>query len=307
VKLSRYRRAWLVASLLFPALLIYSLFMIYPLVGSFRLSLVGANDSGVISFVGAENYIRLFSDPIYSDRFFNALRNNLLFFLIHMMVQNPIGVLLAAVLSSPRLRFKSFYRTIFFLPTMLSVTVVGFIWQLILSPLWGVAAGLLGHLGLGFLFRPWLGLDATALPTLALISVWQNVGIPMMLIYAALLGIPDELLDAGRCDGATPWRLFWDIKLPLIMPTIALASILTYIGNFNAFDLIFVTQGALGNPNFSTDLLGTFLFRTFFGNTLQIGDIHMGAAVAMAMFLVILAGVSIYLFTVQRRIVSYQL
>jgi raffinose/stachyose/melibiose transport system permease protein len=307
MSISRYRRAWVVASLMLPALLIYSLFMIYPLIGTFHLSLLSADDTGEISFVGLTNYIKLFSDPVFSDRFFNALRNNFYFFFIHMIVQNPIGVLLAAVLSSPKLRFKGFYRTIFFLPTMLSVTVVGFIWQLILSPLWGVTAGLLGHLGLGFLFLPWLGLDATALPTLGLISVWQNVGIPMMLIYAALLGIPDELLDAARCDGASAWRLFWDVKLPLIMPTIALASILTYIGNFNAFDLIFVTQGALGNPNFSTDLLGTFLFRTFFGNTLQLGDIHMGAAVAMAMFLVILVGVAIYLFAVQRRIVSYQL
>src|SRR5690606_29430679 len=106
-------------------------------------------------------------------------------------VQNPIGILLAALLSRPSLRLRGFYRTAIFVPTILSFVIVGFIWKLILSPLWGVAPGMLDAIGLRHLFAPWLGLESSALVTVSLISVWQYVGIPMMLIYAALLSIPD--------------------------------------------------------------------------------------------------------------------
>ena len=105
------------------------------------------------------------------------------------------------MLSLPRLRMRAAYRTLIFMPTMLSVVIIGFSWQLILSPLWGIAKMLLQTIGLGFLFGPWLGQENTALLTVSLISVWQFVGIPMILIYTALLAIPDELIDA------TAWRL----------------------------------------------------------------------------------------------------
>ena len=111
----------------------------------------------------------------------------------------------------------------------------------------------------------------------------------MMLIYAALLSIPDEVIEAAECDGITGLSQFWKIKLPLILPTLGIISILTFVGNFNAFDLIYMAQGALAGPNFSTDMLGTFLYRTFFGFQLQIGDPNMGAAIATVMFLIILA------------------
>ncbi len=94
----------------------------------------------------------------------------------------------------------------------------------------------------------------------------------MMLIYAALLNIPEELVDAARVDGLGQFRIFFHIKLPLILPTIGLVSILTFVGNFNAFDLIYSVKGALAGPNFATDILGTFFYRTFFGNQLQVGN-----------------------------------
>jgi raffinose/stachyose/melibiose transport system permease protein len=300
------RKFWIFAGLLAPGLVVYSLFMVYPLVGTFVTTFYQTVGKDTV-YSGFENYHKLFFEPFFSHQLVNALKNNFYFFFIHMLVQNPIGIALAAVLSLPHLRFKSVFRTLFFLPTILSVVVVGFIWQLILSPLWGVASGALAAVHLGFLFRPWLGLEGTALTTLSLMSVWQNIGIPMMLIYAALLSIPDEIIDAARIDGANDWRLFWGTKLPLIMPTIALTAILTFIGNFNAFDLVFATQGALGLPNFSTDILGTFMFRTFFGNNLQQGDLNLGATIATVMFFIILVGVSIYLFVIQRRVTSYQL
>ena len=288
-----------------PAVLVYTAIMIVPLFGTLNLSLFNIVDGSKV-FVGLENFRTLFGDPRWSESFWNALGNNAWFFLVHMVVQNPVGVALAALLSSPRLRGAAFYRTAIFIPTILSFVIVGFVWKLILSPIWGIAPGMLDAVGLKSLFEPWLGREGTALTTLALISVWQFIGIPMMLIYAVLLSIPDEVIEASEMDGVTGWAQFWKIKLPLILPSIGIISILTFVGNFNAFDLIYVTQGALAGPNFSTDILGTFLYRTFFGFQLQIGDPHMGATIATAMFGIILLGVGFYLFTIQRRLRRYQ-
>ena len=296
---------WHIAVFLAPAVLVYTAIMILPLFGTLQLALFKevANEQ---VFVGLENFKTLFGDPRWSESFWNALRNNTWFFVVHMLVQNPVGILLAALLSSPRLRMAAYYRTAIFIPTILSFVIVGFAWKLILSPLWGVAPTLLDAVGLKSLFAPWLGKEEYALTTLSLISVWQFVGIPMMLIYAALLSIPDEIIEAAECDGITGMSQFWRIKLPLILPSIGIISILTFVGNFNAFDLIYVTQGALAGPNFATDILGTFLYRTFFGFQLQLGDPHMGATIATAMFFIILVGVSIYLFGIQTRLRRYQ-
>ena len=116
--------------------------------------------------------VTILTDPQWSTTFWNAMQNNLTFFGIHMLVQNPVGLLLAALLSLRNVRFAATYRTIFFLPTLLSVVIIGFVWQLILSPLWGVSERLLGFVGLGDLFAPWLGLEGSALITVSLMSVW---------------------------------------------------------------------------------------------------------------------------------------
>jgi raffinose/stachyose/melibiose transport system permease protein len=304
-QMPRGRFLALMALFLGPAVAVYALFSIYPLLATMGLAAYTTDTSGDYHFVGLANFTTLLTDAVWSGPFWNAAWNNLVFFAVHMLVQNPIGIALAGLLSLPGLKLRGLYRTIFFLPTMLSVVIVGFSWNLILSPLWGVAEGALKAIGLGSLFAPWLGLPSTALITLALISVWQFVGIPMMLIYAALLNIPEELIDAARVDGLGHFRIFWHIKLPLVLPTIGLVSILTFVGNFNAFDLIYSVKGALAGPNFASDILGTFFYRTFFGFQLQLGNPTMGAAVATVMFFIILIGVCFYLFVVQRRMRRY--
>ena len=296
---------WHIGIFLLPAFIIYSAVMILPLIETLRQSLFNTVD-GQLTFVGLSNFKVLFGDERWAADFWNALKNNFIFFIIHMLVQNPIGVALAAMLSLPKLRFVPFYRTAIFLPTLLSFVIVGFIWKLILSPIWGVSPYLMDLVGLKSLFSPWLGKSGSALIAVSLISVWQYVGIPMMLIYAALLNIPEEVVEAAECDGVTGWSQFFKIKLPLILPAIGIISILTFVGNFNAFDLIYTVQGALAGPDKSTDILGTLLYRTFFGFQLQLGDRSMGATIATVMFLIILAGVSLYLFAIQRRMRRYQ-
>ncbi|UCH26445.1 MAG: sugar ABC transporter permease [Trueperaceae bacterium] len=285
-----------------PAVLIYTLFMIYPLIDSLRLGLYQAGEGGTEVFAGFTNYRTLLTSNIWAPTLWNAVKNNFIFFAVHMLVQNPIGLFLAALLSSRVVRGTAVYRTLIFTPTVLSVVLIGFIWRLILSPLWGISKDFLSFFGLGQFNQPWLGLESSALIVLSFISVWQYVGIPMLLFLAALIGIPDELIEAARVDGATGWNVFWRIKFPLILPTVGIVAVLTFVGNFNAFDLIYTTQGALAGPNFSTDIMGTFFFRTFFGFQLQPGNPIMGATIAGVMFLIILTGVLLYLFGWQRRL-----
>ena len=299
----RLRRVpWHVLAFLAPAVIVYTVFMVFPLFDSLRLSLL-RDDGG---FAGLDNYARLLGDPNWAPRFWGALSNNAVFFVIHMVVQNGIGLLLAAILTTKVLRGRTVYRTLIFTPTVLSIVIIGFVWQLILSPLWGIAEGFLTAVGLGELYLPWLGLSGPALIVVSLMSVWQFVGIPMLLFSAALIAIPDEVLEAARVDGASSVRAFWSIQLPLIAPTIGIVAVLTFVGNFNAFDLIYTVEGGLAGPDYSTDVLGTFFFRTFFGHQLRLGDPTMGATVAGMMFLIILLGVLLYLFGLQRRLLRSQ-
>lgn len=221
-----------IAVFLAPAVLIYSAFMVIPLVNSLRLSFFEISNQNQLSFNGMQNYVKLFSDSNFAPFFWRALKNNFIFFAVHMLVQNPIGLLLAALLAEGG-RIRNFFRTLLFMPTVLSVVIIGFIWQLILNPLWGVAEGMLKAVQLGYLFGPWLGKPESALITVSLISVWQFVGIPMILFYAALIGIPDELTEAAHVDGATGWDIFWRIKFPLILPTVGIVSVLTFVGNLD--------------------------------------------------------------------------
>jgi raffinose/stachyose/melibiose transport system permease protein len=305
VGMARGSYLWLLMFFLAPAVIVYSMFSIYPLLATIFNSFYLRQADGGYAYNGAGNFYTLLFDTTWSVPFWNAFRNNCYFFLIHMCVQNPIGLALAAMLSLPRLRMRAAYRTMIFMPTMLSVVIIGFSWQLILSPLWGISRMFLQSLGVGFLFAPWLGQESTALITISLISVWQFVGIPMILIYTALLAIPDELIDAATVDGLNQFQAFLWVKLPLILPTIGLVSILTFVNNFNAFDLIYAMKGALAGPNFSADIMGTLFYRTFFGNQLQLGNLSMGSTIATMMFIIILTGVMSYLFLIQRRMQRY--
>jgi raffinose/stachyose/melibiose transport system permease protein len=297
---------WHIAVFLLPALLVYTAIMAVPLVETLRLSFFHAGPGGEV-FVGLENFRILLGDDRWSFHFWNALLNNSWFFAIHIFVMVPLAIALGALLSLPRLRGSGFYRTAIFMPTMLSFVIVAFVWRLILSPLWGIAPELLRAVGLQSLFAPYLGKEAYALTTLGLISVWKELGVPMVLMYAAMLAIPHEILEAAEIDGIVGIAQFFLIKLPLLWPTVGVVAILTFVSNFNSFDLIYTAQGVSAGPNYSTDILGTLLYRTFFGAQLQFGDPHMGATIATMMFLIILAVVCLYLFFVQRRLVRYQM
>lgn len=289
IRLPRY-----VVVFLLPATAVYTVFMIYPLLSSIGLSLM-SGPTQQEQFVGLQNYSTLLTNPAYSDRFWGALRQTFLFSAIHLSVQLPVGLLIAEILSRPGLRARGFFRTAIFLPTTISIVIVAFIWQLILSPLWGLTdAAPLGNGG-------W------ALVTLSLISVWQYVGLSMLMFYAVLISVPRDLLDAALVDGAGAWATFRHVKLPLVLPMLGVAAIITYIANLNSFEIVFTTKGPLAGPNYSTDIMGTFFYRTFFGYQWQLGSPTMGATVASMMLLVISIGVGLYIGVYRRRVETHEL
>jgi ABC-type sugar transport system permease subunit len=198
---------------------------------------------------------------MWRTRFGGALWHTCIFFAIHMIVQNSLGLLFANLLSSD-FKGRNFFRTIIFTPATLSVLVTGFLWTLILNPNWGAVNKILIGLGLKQWALPWLGRENLALPVISLTSAWQWVGMPTVMFLAGLMGISDELLEAARIDGASEWSIFWKIKFPLLKPIIGIVAILTFVDNFNAFDVIYAMAGARGEPSYSTDLLATLFYRT---------------------------------------------
>ena len=274
---------------LLPALLIYIVFMAYPLIDSIRLSLYsGAGNNRF--FVGFANYIKLFTDPATSKLYWNALLNTMVFFLIHMIVQNGLGIFFANALTKRGMRFTGFYRTVIFIPVTFAVLVVGYLWKLMLNPMW--SGKVLSELGLGFLAQPWLGQESTALICVALVSCWQWVGIPTMLFMAGFQSVGDDLIEAAHISGASERQTFWHVKLPLIRPVIGMVTIMTFVNNFNAFDVVFAMETVDGTPAYATDLLGTLFFRTGIAGQKPIGipDPGLGAAMATITFIILAIG-----------------
>jgi raffinose/stachyose/melibiose transport system permease protein len=294
------RRTWLL--FLLPALIVYIGFMAVPLINSLGLSFYQGAGLRPDTFVGLQNYVDLFTDPFWRERFFNALRNTVVFFAIHMLVQNTLGLLFATLLATG-IRGTNTLRTIIFIPATLSVLVIGFLWRLILNPQWGAVNKMLKAVGLDQWALPWLGEPGLVLIIISLVSSWQWVGLPTMMFLAGLIGIPDELTEAARVDGANAWQVFWRIKLPLLTPVIGIVSILTFVGNFNAFDIVYAMAGARGDPKYSADIMGTFFYRTAIAGEHPVAQPNMGigASVATTIFLILLAGVSVWLFASRKR------
>ncbi len=273
-----------------PALVVYVVFMAYPMIDSVRLSLY-TGTTGTREFVGFANYVKLFTDEVISKRFWNALGNNWIFFAYHMILQNCLGVLFAAILTNRTMKGRQFYQTIIFIPCTIAVLVTGYLFKLILNPVWGGPT--LKKIGWGALVKPWLGDTSTALSVVSLVSVWQWVGIPTMMFVAAFQGIDDDLLEAASIEGANAWQQFIHIRLPLIVPIIGMVAIMTFVNNFNAFDAVYSMETPDGAPNYATDLIGTLFYRYGIAGQHPVGipEPGVGAAISTTVFAMLLCGV----------------
>lgn len=252
-----------IALFLLPALLLYSIFMIYPLLQALIFSMFEFNGLVRGDFVGLQNFEQLFTRYPINEQLPRAFLHNIAFFSGTMLIQNTLGLMFAVFLHRPRFG-KRFFRTIFTLPYLISPIVVGYLWSLMLNSLFGPINTTLRNMGLGALARPWLGDPATALPAVILVNAWMWVGFPMLLFGAGLAGIEDDLREAARIDGASNWQIFWWVERPLLTPVIGIVTVLTFIGNFNVFGIVWALTGVDGSPGGATDVLGLVFFRTAF-------------------------------------------
>ena len=281
-----------------PALILFAVFILYPLLTALSYSFF--NWTGIVrgDFSALSNYETLFTKLPYRDQVPNAFMHNVLLFGGAMLFQNTIGLGLATLLHRLK-RFKRFFQTMFTLPYLVSPLVVGYLWSLMLSPLFGPVNTILRAIGLDALAQPWLGNPTTAIWVVVFVTAWQWVGFPVLLYGAALGGIPQEIDEAASLDGASPWQRFRDVTFPLLIPAIGTVSVLTFIGAMEAFAIPYALGGSMGSPAGATDVLSLLFYRTAFesGSSNAIGT---SSAIATLLFLFIF-GVSILITWFMRR------
>ncbi|GAK50968.1 putative sugar ABC transporter permease [Candidatus Moduliflexus flocculans] len=281
---------------LLPALSLYTIFFTLPILDSIRLSFYDSNGLIVGEFVGVANFVKLFTQYPFQERLINAFSNNVKFFLIVTVIQNFIGFLFAYLLTQ-RIWGMPAIRKISFLPTTLSVLVVGYLFaKLIFNPVFGVFDKLLKFFYLGAFVRPWLGDPMFALPTLAAVVSWQFMGETILFYTAGIDNIPDEIIEAARLDGANHLQMIRHVIVPSILPVIGIVTILIFIGDFTQFDIVYAMATTVGNPAYATDLFGSLFYRAAFMPPARGGwGIGMGAAVSTVMSIIVFAGVLAWL------------
>lgn len=295
---SKRRNGWKPFMIFFilPAALIYTFFLLLPIVDSLRLSFYSGSGFIPTEFVGFDNYIKLFTEFPFKQRMLNAFTNNIEFFIIVTIVQNIFGFFIAFLVTR-KIMGNDFFRKISFLPTTLSVLVVGFLFKLILNPAWGIFDKLLTAVGLSGIIHPWLGDPVTALPALAIVVSWQFMGESVLFYTAGIDAIPEETLEAARIDGANPLQELWYVIIPAIMPIIGIVTILIFIGDFTQFDIVYAMSTTQANPGFATDLFGSLFYRATFSTPVRGGwGMGMGAAVSSLMFILVFSAVMVWLY-----------
>jgi multiple sugar transport system permease protein len=274
--LSRKHREWLAAALfLAPDALGLLVFLGVPMVLALSLGFYEVSGFGDYAFVGLANYRLMFSDPL----FVGSLRATGIYVVVLVPAIYVVGLGLA-LLVRPKLPGVGLFRSMLFLPYVISLVVIGLVWQFMLIDQVGVVNRLLSRVGLEG--RSWLGEPSLALGTLLFVTVWFLMGYYMIIFLAGLQEIPQEYYEAARIDGARPWQTFKDITLPLLKPTsffVLLVSTVSAVAGLQGFDLVYVMTK--GGPANSTNLVVFYIYQQAF----QFG--HYGYAAAMASFLVV--------------------
>lgn len=259
-----------------PNLLIFGLFIIVPAISGLRIALYDWSILGDKEFIGFANFTELVRDPMFWRTFGNTLRYVLL--VVPLLTISSLGVALLTTENHPGI---AWFRGAYYLPTMLSLIIVGIIWRWILGDQLGIlnyAIKLLGGTAV-----PWLSTPFTANVSLVFISVWMFTGFYMVMFIGGLQAIPEDLFAAAAIDGANRRQLFWHVKLPLIRPTMLVVLVLATINAFKAFELIFTLTK--GGPGSSTKMLVQNVYQVAFEED------RMGYASAMAIMLMIAIGV----------------
>ncbi len=236
----RQEKKGIAAFLLLPVIA-YSIFCLLPTLVTLVYSLFKWNGlSSDVEFVGIRNYIALFTT---NSTFRISVINTLIYTAFVMIVQNTLALLIALQIYRES-KINNLYRTLFYLPVILSAVTIGFTWAFIYDPNIGVLNTVLKLLGLDSLTHVWLSEKYVAILAIAVVHVWWGCGNAMVLYIAGLQNVPDDLLEAASIDGCTAWQRFWKVTFPTLMPTVALVVVLSMIGSFKTFELVWtMTQG----------------------------------------------------------------
>jgi raffinose/stachyose/melibiose transport system permease protein len=266
----------IIAAFIAPALLFYGVYVLYSIGATFYYSFF--QWSGIDAhrtFIGLTNYVNLVADQV----FWTSLKNNIYLVLASCFTQLPLGLIMALLLFAP-IRGIRLFRTVYFMPLLMSTVAIGLLFTFIYDPNFGIINQALGAMGLDSWKRGWLGDEKTALWVIILTICWQFAPFYMIIFRAAIVGIPEEIYEAAKLDGANNWQSFRFITLPLLKPTIVTSSILAIIGSLKYFDLIYIMTK--GGPNNSTELMATYMYKQAF-TTFNMGY---GSTISFAMFLI---------------------
>ena len=273
-------------ALLLPAALVVFGVVLYPVIRTFVVSLFAVDSplAGSYPFVGLDNYTRVFQD----SAFYGVLGHTLYFTLLSTGLELALGIAVALLLHAP-LKARWLWRSIVVLPWALPTIVNGALWRWIYNGQYGALNGLLSSLGISDGHHQWLGSPFLALNMVILADVWKNTSIVVFFILAGLSTISEDVYEAARVDGATRWRAFWRITMPLLAPSIAVVLILRTIEAFKVFDIIYVMTG--GGPASGTQTVAFYTYLQAFSNQL----FGYGAALAYLIVLAVFAMAMIYL------------
>ncbi|QBD83339.1 sugar ABC transporter permease [Ktedonosporobacter rubrisoli] len=255
---------------LFPSLLGLVLFLLLPV---FVVAGLSFFDWGLLSqprFIGLQNYISLFQNPVV----WRSLGVSVYFVLLNIPLQTLLALLLA-IFMNKRLPGLGIYRTLFAVPWMATPVAMGIVWQWIFDPQFGALNNFL--LLLGIHGPQWLVSQQWALPSIVIVTLWQNVGYTMLFFLAGLQSIPEHLYEAAYIDGATPFQSFFKVTLPLLNPTMFFVLVTNIIGSFQLFDTVYTMTK--GGPAGSTNVLNFYIFQQAFQ------FFHAGYASALSMVL----------------------
>lgn len=267
-------------------------FQFVPILVSIYASLTTWDGLNPPDFTGVGNYQRL----LVEDRFFRETLQNTIYFTLGHIPLTIVFAMGLALLCNLNLPGIALFRTAYFIPAVSNVVAVSVVWFWIYQPQYGVLNSMLSSIGIDG--PAWLSSTTWAMPAVILVSVWQGVGYPMVILLAGMQGVPHELYEAARIDGASPWNQFWKITLPLLTPTLFFLFITQFISSFQVFGIIYVmTQGGPAN---ATSVYIYYLYE----NAFALG--RMGYASAMAWILfAIIAMVTFIQWKLQKRWVFY--
>lgn len=288
---SRARYALVVLAFLLPSAIPLTLFVLGPMVAAAWVSLTEWNLIRPPVFVGLDNYAQLLTDPETGEVFLHTV-----FYIVGYLPLVYVGGLALALALNTRLKGRSFWRGIYFLPVVTSWIVVALIWRWLLNPSTGVVNVALSWVGID---GPGWWTDPTwAMPSVILASVWKDLGFVMVILLAGLQAINPELEDAARVDGAGWWRRLWSVTLPLLSPSTFFVLVISLINGFQVFDQVYAMTG--GGPAGASQVV----VQQIYDLTFRYGAAGEASALSWMLFVVVLA-VTVVQIIGQRRWVNY--